>query len=120
MGVRFGRVALTFASSDAKPPLEDFQRLFVLGMMTRSRGELDVAQFPQLASHGRYVERYSKLLLEPLDQVDQPPANNTVDCRNRTLLDDLHKRPALGIIEDRGLAGSLAVKRPIRAQGPGR
>jgi transposase-like protein len=36
---------------------------------------------------------------------------------NRTLLDNLHKRPARGIIEDRGLAGSLAVKQPIRAQG---
>ncbi len=84
-------------------------------MVARPRGKLDVAQSLQLAPHRRYVERHRKLLIEPLNQVDQPPANDAVDRRDRALLDHLHKRPALGIGEDRALAGSLAVEQAVRA-----
>jgi hypothetical protein len=39
--------------------------------------------------------------MKPLDQVDQPPANNAMDRRDRAVLDHFDKRAALGIIEQR-------------------
>jgi hypothetical protein len=73
--------------------------MFVLSMVARSGCELDVAQLLQLAPHGRLIERHRKFVMEPLNQVDHPPANNTMDRRDRTPLDRLDKRPALGIVE---------------------
>jgi hypothetical protein len=55
--------------------------------------------------------------MEPLDQVDQPPTDNPVDRRDRTALDNLHKRLALRIVEQRRFARSLAVEQPIRPIG---
>ena len=89
--------------------------MFVLGMVPGPRRELDIAELLQLARHGGLIERDRKFVVEPLDQVDQPPAHNSMDRRDRPALDDLHKRLALGIAEDRRLAWSLAVKQAIGA-----
>ena len=55
--------------------------------------------------------------MKPLDQIDHPPTHHPVDRRDRSTLDDLHQRPALGIVEDRGLAWSLPVKQAIGSTG---
>src|SRR3546814_8422707 len=68
-------------------------------MVARPRRELDVAQLSQLPTHGRFIERHRELVVQPLHQVDQPPADNAVDCRDRTALDNLGERLPLGIIE---------------------
>jgi hypothetical protein len=68
---------------------------------------LDVAQLLQFAPHGGLIERDRKLVMDPLHQIDQPPAHHAMDRRDRTSLDSLHKRPALGIIEPGLGAGSL-------------
>ena len=99
------------------PLFEGLHGQFVLGMVTGPRGELDVAQLLQLAPHGRFIERHRKLVVKPLDQIDQPPANDAVDRRDRTSLDRLDKRPALGIIEPRPRAGSLAIQQTIGTSG---
>src|SRR3546814_7592895 len=51
------------------------------------------------------------------DQIDQTPANNTMDRRDRTALDRLNKRPALSIIESRPFARRLAIKQTIGTSG---
>ena len=53
--------------------------------------------------------------MQPLDQVDQPPANNAMDRWDRAALDHLDKRPPLSIIEQRLFPRRLAVE---QAAGP--
>jgi hypothetical protein len=47
--------------------------------------------------------------MKPLDQVDQPPANDAMDRRDRAALDHFDKRAALGIIEQRLSSRGLAL-----------
>jgi hypothetical protein len=68
----------------------------------------------QLQTHGRFIKRDFKFRIESLCQVDQPPTHNPMDRRDRTVLDDRHKRLTLGIIELGSLAGRLAIHQPIR------
>ena len=97
--VPFGRGVLTFANSAAKPLFEGLHSKFVLGMVAGARRELDVALLLQLAPYGRFIERHRKLVVKPLDQVDQTPANDAMDRGDRTALDRFNKRPPLSIIE---------------------
>ena len=107
MGVRFGRVALTFASSAAKPPLqtgrairfEGFERIFVLDVVAGTGRQFDITQLFQHTPHGRLIERDCKFLMQPLNQIDQRPANDAMDCRDRTTFYHLDKRTTLRIIE---------------------
>ena len=86
-------------------------------MMARPRREFDITQLLQFPPHGGFVERDRKFLMEPLDQIDQPPPHNAVDRRDRAPLDRLDKRPALGIIEPRPRAGSLAIQKTNGTSG---
>ena len=86
-------------------------------MVARPRRELDIAELLQFPTHGRFIKRDRKFLMEPLYQVDQSPAHNPMDCRDRTALDVSHKRLTLGIIELGPLAGRLAINQRIRATG---
>lgn len=79
-------------------------------MMAWPRGELHVAQLLQLAADGGLVERHSKLVMEPLDQIDQSPAHHSVDRRDRTALDNIDQCLALPIVEPRAGAGRLAIQ----------
>ena len=82
--------------------------------MTGSRRPFDIAEFLQLSPHGRLVHRDRKFLGEPLNQIAQSPAHNTVDCRDRTALDDLDQRLALRSVELGLFARRLAVEQSIR------
>ena len=88
-------------------------------MVARPRRKFDIAELLQLPAHGRFIKRDRKFLIEPLYQVDQSPAHNPMDRRDRAALDDCHKRLALGIIELGLLAGRLAINQRIRATGTG-
>ncbi len=55
--------------------------------------------------------------MEPPGQIDQPPTHNSMDRRDRAALDDLHQRPAPGVIQQGTLAGRLAVKQTIGTAG---
>lgn len=61
------------------PLFERLHRMLVLGMMARPGSEFHVAQLFQLAADRRLVERDGKFVMEPLDQIDQPPAHHSVD-----------------------------------------
>ena len=57
------------------PPLfKRPQRLCVLSMVARPRYQLDITVLVQHPIHGRFVKRDCEFLIEPLCQVDQPPA----------------------------------------------
>ncbi len=56
-------------------------------------------------------------MMEPPRQVDQPPANNAIDRRDRAAFNDLSKSLPLGIIQKGELARSLAVKEAVGTPG---
>jgi hypothetical protein len=84
-------------------------------MVARPRRQLDVAQLLQLPPHGGFIERHRKLVVQPLDQIDQAPANNAVDRRDRAAFDNLDQRPPLDIIEARWIARRLACRFALRS-----
>ena len=116
-GVPLGRVALTFANSAAKPPFEGLHGDFILGMVAGPRRELDITQLLQLAPHCGCIERHRKYIVKPLDQIDQPPAHNPTDRRERTAFDHLYKRPSLCINKPGPGPQSLSIKQAPRTAG---
>jgi len=91
--------------------------MLVLGMMARPRSELHVTQLLQLATDGGLIERDRKFVMEPLGQIDQPPAHHPMDRRDRTLLDNINQGLALRIVQPRTRAGRLPIHQPIRTAG---
>ena len=75
--------------------------------------QFGVAQLFQFAPHGRFIERHGKFLMQPLDQVGQSPADDTMDRRDRTALHDLGKGGSLFIVQFWGVAWRLAINKPI-------
>ena len=65
----------SFCQFGCTPPLfKRPQRLCVLSMVARPRYQLDITVLVQHPIHGRFVKRDCEFLIEPLCQVDQPPA----------------------------------------------
>src|ERR1700676_302206 len=83
-------------------------------MMAGSCRELAVAHRAKLPAQRLFGDRDAELLVYPLRKIDQPPAHDTVDRRDRAALDHPHNRLALHIIEPRGLTWRLAVDQTIR------
>ena len=81
----------SFCQFGCTPPfLNAHKRLCVLSMVARPRYQLDITVLVQHPTHGRFVKRDCKFLIEPLCQVDQPPAHNPMDLWDRTALDDCY------------------------------
>jgi hypothetical protein len=79
--------------------------------------QLYLAQSLKVLPHGRYIKRHNKFVMKPLDQVDQPPANNAMDRRDRNALDHFDKRSALRIIEQRLSSRRLAIEQTTGTSG---
>ncbi len=82
--------------------------------MARSGRELAIAHGSQLMPEGLLADRQLELVPQPLGQVDDPPAHDTVSGRNRPRLDDLLQRAAVPVIEDRLRPRRLACRKPFR------
>ena len=83
--------------------------------MAGTRRDFNKSQCPQLTTHGRLIKRDAKLFEYPLGKVLPTPAHHTVDCRDRTVLNNPRKRPAVFVIELGRLAPSLAINQTIWA-----
>ena len=79
-------------------------------MVAGARREFAVAHGAQLPAERLLGDSDAELLKDPLRQIDQPPAHNAVDRRERTILNDLRDNLALGVIELGGLTRRLAVQ----------
>jgi hypothetical protein len=91
--------------------------MLVLGMMSRPRGQLHVAQLLQLAADVGLVERDGKFVMEPLGQIDQPPAHHPVDRRDRAAFHNIDQCLPLHIVQPRTGAGRLAIQKSIGTTG---
>lgn len=92
-------------------------------MVDRPCRVLAEPQSLQLTADSGLVQRNTELLEDPLRQVFQPPAHNTVDRRDRTCLDNLGQRSAVPVVQLRRLARCLSVDQSawplgIEAQHP--
>jgi hypothetical protein len=86
-----------------------------LGVTPRTSRQLAIAHRPQLAAH-RLLGRHDPEFLEhPLAEIDDPPAHDAVNRRNRPVLDDRRQRGAMFGVQARRLAGRLAVDQAVRA-----
>src|SRR5215207_8045317 len=83
-------------------PRESDHRPFVLGMVARAGRELAIAQGPQLARQRLLGDRDAKLLPDPLDQVDQAPAHDTVNRRDWTIIKPCHESRSVCVAQLRG------------------
>ena len=83
--------------------------------MTWPSGQLAIAHSPQFPAQRLLGDGDAELLEYPLRQVDQPPANYTVNRRDRAALDHQGDCLALAIIQLGRLAWRLSVQQPIGA-----
>src|ERR1700691_5342412 len=85
----------------------------VMRVVARPRREFSIAQRAQFAAQDLFGDRDAILVEHPLRQIDQPPAYNPMDRRDRTGLDHGDERTPLVVVELRGAPGRLAVDEPI-------
>ena len=69
--------------------------------MARTGRELSIAKGAQLAAQRLLGDRDAELLPNPLDEIDQAPAHDTVDGRDRALVDDTLQSLTLLVVEKR-------------------
>src|SRR5258707_13575626 len=69
----------------------------------------------QLPAHRLLGDREPERLPSPLDQIGDAPANDAMDRRVRSALDDLEQGRALPCVEKRWLARRLASRKALRA-----
>ncbi len=81
--------------------------------MAGPRRQLPEIHGPEFTAHRLLGDHDAELLPNPLTQIDEPPPNDLIDGRDRTTLNDRHKRRALRIVQSRWLARGLTVDEPV-------
>src|SRR5690349_6303618 len=85
-----------------------------LSVMTWPRAELAISQGTHFATQRLTGHADPKLLPQPLAKIDQTPAHNIVDGRDRTTLNDRRQRSPMRVGQSRLRARRLAVYQTIR------
>jgi hypothetical protein len=85
--------------------------------MARAGRELAIVHGPQLTAQRLLGEGEAKLLPDPGDEVDQPPAHHAVNRRDRARIDPGQQGRAVCVGELGGLAGWLAVDQALGPMG---
>jgi hypothetical protein len=86
-------------------------------MMARPRRELSIPQRAQFAAEDLFGDRQAVFSENPLRKIDEPPAYDLMNRRDRTGLDHGEECAPLFVIEYRGTPGRRAVDEPIRPLG---
>ena len=82
--------------------------------MARTSGQLAIAHGPQFAAERLLGDREAELLPEPLHQIDQAPAHDTMDRRDRAFIELCGQSRAMRVGELGRPAGRLAVEKALR------
>ena len=91
MGVPRGSAA-RIAANWAGKSFKNVDSIGPLGVVARARRQLAIAHGAQVAAQRLLADRHAIFVEQPLDQIDDPPANHAVRSRDRALLDNLGKR----------------------------
>ena len=87
--------------------------------MARAGGQLAIPKLAQLAAQRLLGHADLELVVQPLAQIDHPPAHHAVHGRDRPALDRRRQGGAMRIVEPSLLAGRLAVDQtrgPVRVE----
>ena len=87
-------------------------RALGLSVVARPGREFAVAHGAQLPAERLLGNRDAEFLEDRLRQIDQPPADHAVHCRNWATLDDADDGLALDVVELDGWPGDLPFRRP--------
>src|SRR3954463_1610535 len=109
------QTALTPPGLETLDFFKKLQRLRVLGIVTRARRELAIAERAQFPAQRRLADRDPKLLPDPQGEILQPPANHAVDRRHQPTLDNVPQGLALAVVQLAGVPGSLAIDQAAAA-----
>ena len=82
--------------------------------MARTRRELTIPHSAQFAAQGLLGHHAAELLENPLAEIDDSPAHDAVNRRDRAALDDSGERGAMCVVQPGRLSGRLAIKQPVR------
>ena len=77
--------------------------------------EFPIAHGAKLPAQGLLRDGDAEFLEDPLPQIDQPPANDPIHRRHRTVLNHRRQRLTLRIVQLWRLSRSLAVHEPVRS-----
>jgi hypothetical protein len=86
-----------------------------LGMMAWPSGEPAIAQAIQIAAQRLSGDADPELLPQPLAEIDQTPAHDAMDGRDRTALDGGRQRRAMVVVQPRLRTRRLAIDQTIRS-----
>jgi len=86
-----------------------------LGMVAWPSRELPIAKGAQFAAQCLPSDADPELLPQPLAEIDQPPAHDTVDGIDRTTFDDCCQRRPMRLGQPRRRPGRLAIDQAIRS-----
>lgn len=84
-------------------------------MMTGPRRQFSVSQAPQFAAQRLLRDAHPELLEQPLAEIDDPPADDTMDGRRRAALDHLNQGLSVFDVEQGWFPRSLPIDQPVRA-----
>ena len=85
--------------------------------MTRPCRELPIAHVTQYAAERGIAHRDAVLRMKPTDQITQSPTDNTIQIRNRAVLNDAGQRRPMCCVQTRRSARRLPVNQPVRPFG---
>ena len=86
-------------------------------MMAGTGRELAITHGAQFAAQRLLGDDDAKLLENPLAEIDDPPAHDPMNRRDRAALDDRGERGAVGAVQPGSLSGRLAINQAFRAMG---
>ena len=84
--------------------------------MARTGGEPAIAHLAQIFAQALDADAHAELLEHPLRQIDEPPADDTIDRRHRASVDQLRNPLPLLRLKLGCRAGGLAIDQSVRAE----
>lgn len=81
--------------------------------MARAGREPAIAHVAQVLAQALDADRHAELLVNPLCQIDEPPADDTIDRRHRTSVDQLRNPLPLLRLKLGCRAGGLAIDQSV-------
>jgi hypothetical protein len=86
-------------------------------MMTRPRGELSITHRAQLAAQNLFGDRQPIFVEHPLREINQPPAHDLVNRRDRAGLNHGDECAPLFVVEQRRTPRRFSLDETIRSLG---
>ena len=82
-------------------------------MMAWASRELAISHLAQHPAQRLLGDDDAEFFGQPLAKIDDPPAHDPMNCRDRSALKDRHQRRAMLVVQPRRLPWGLAIDQPV-------